>query len=191
MVNAIMTMSGAWQKLRTDPVLKFIVLSMAFYGLATFEGPMLAIKSVNIVSHFTEWTVGHVHSGALGFNAMLTFGTLYFLVPRLYGRALYSISLANAHFYLAVLGVVLYMCAMWGAGISQGLLWLSADELGEVKYSFVEIMQAISPYYFVRLLGGLVTLIGALLMVYNLYMTIRGARTQRVEVTSPPSVATA
>ena len=128
MINGIMTVSGAWKKLRTDPALKFIVLSLAFYGLATFEGPMMAIRTVNIFSHFTEWTIGHVHSGALGWNALIVFGTYYFLVPRLMGRPLHSQAMANFHFWLALAGVMLYVLAMWGGGISQGLLWLS-DEL--------------------------------------------------------------
>lgn len=171
MVNGVMTMSGAWQKVRGNPGLKFTVLSLAFYGLATFEGPMLAIKSVNVVSHFTEWTVGHVHSGALGWNAFIVFGALYYLVPRLAGRGLYSLRLANWHFALAVGGVMLYILALWGAGVTQGLLWLSLDENGEVRYSFVEVMHAMKPYYIARLVGGAMFLAGTLLMVYNFYRT--------------------
>jgi cytochrome c oxidase cbb3-type subunit 1 len=185
MVNAIMTVSGAWQKLRTDPALKFIVLSLAFYGLATFEGPMMAIKSVNVVSHFTDWTIGHVHSGALGWNAMITFGTFYFLVPRLMGTGLYSIRLANIHFWMALAGTMLYILAMWGAGVSQGLLWLSLDELGELTFSFKDIMASMPPYYLLRLVAGLVFLTGAVLMTINLYMTIKGRRTVQVQ---PPAV---
>jgi len=187
MINGIMTMSGAWQKLRDDPVLKFIVLSLAFYGLATFEGPMMAIRSVNVISHFSEWTIGHVHSGALGWNALVTFGTLYFLVPRLVGRKLHSVALANLHFKLAVLGVLLYMVAMWGAGITQGLQWLSLDAAGEIKYSFVQVMNAVAPYYLIRLIGGLLFLAGAVLMAWNLYMTVRGARTVRISPTPVPA----
>jgi len=171
MVNGIMTMSGAWQRLRDNPALKFIVLALAFYGLATFEGPMMAIKSVNVISHFSEWTVGHVHSGALGWNAFITFGALYYLVPKISGRELHSLRLANWHLGLAITGVMLYILSMWGAGITQGLLWLNLDENGELKYSFVEIMRAISPYYAARLLGGLLFLTGACLMAYNFYMT--------------------
>lgn len=174
MVNGIMTMSGAWQKVRANPGLKFTVLSLAFYGLATFEGPMLAIKSVNVVSHFTEWTVGHVHSGALGWNAFIVFGALYYLVPKLAGRPLYSVSLGNWHFALAIFGVMLYILALWGAGVTQGLLWLSLDENGEVKYSFVEVMHAMAPYYMARLFGGVLFLAGALLMAYNFYRTTWG-----------------
>ena len=171
MVNGIMTMSGAWEKLRGNPSLKFTVLALAFYGLATFEGPMMAIKSVNVISHFTEWTVGHVHSGALGWNAFITFGALYYLVPKISGRPLYSIRLANWHFALAIIGVMLYILSMWGAGVTQGLLWLNLDENGEIKYSFIDIMRAIAPYYAVRLLGGVLFLLGALLMAWNFLAT--------------------
>lgn len=185
MVNGIMTVSSASQKLKTDPALKFIVLSLAFYGLATFEGPMLAIKSVNIVSHYTDWTIGHVHSGALGWNALITFGTFYFLVPRLVGGQLYSIRLANIHFWLALAGTMLYVLAMWGAGVSQGLLWLSLDEIGELSFSFKDIMASMPPYYTLRLVAGLIFLSGTVLMTFNLYMTIKGRRTVQVQ---PPAV---
>jgi cytochrome c oxidase cbb3-type subunit 1 len=185
MVNGIMTVSGAYEKLRTDPAMKFIVLSLAFYGLATFEGPMMSIKSINVVSHFTEWTIGHVHSGALGWNALITFGTFYFLVPRLMGSELYSVRLANWHFWLALAGTMLYIVAMWGAGVSQGLLWLNIDDMGELRYSFTDIMAATVPYYVIRLLAGVVFLVGALLMAYNLYRTVSGKRT--IEVHAPPA----
>lgn len=187
MINGIMTVSGAWQKLRTDPALKFIVLALAFYGLATFEGPMMAIRSVNVVSHFTDWTIGHVHSGALGWNAMVTFGTFYFLVPRLMDRSLYSIRLANIHFWMALAGTMLYILAMWGAGVSQGLLWLSLDQMGELSFSFKDIMASMPPYYMLRLVAGLVFLSGVLLMTYNLIMTIKGHKTAAVQ---PPAVST-
>ena len=177
MVNGVMTVAGAWEKLRTDPALKFIVLSLAFYGLATFEGPMMSIKSVNVVSHFTDWTIGHVHSGALGWNAMITFGAFYFLVPRLVGASLYSVRLANIHFWLALAGTMLYVLAMWGAGVSQGLLWLSLDEIGELSFSFKDIMASMAPYYALRLVAGIIFLAGALLMAFNLAMTGKGRRT--------------
>ncbi len=177
MVNGVMTVSASWKTLRTDPAIKFIVLSLAFYGLATFEGPMMSIKSVNVVSHFTEWTIGHVHSGALGWNALITFGTFYFLVPRLVGHPLHSVRLADWHFYLALGGTMLYVLSMWGAGVSQGLLWLNVDELGELRYSFNDIMAASAPYYALRLVAGGVFLAGALLMAYNLYTTIAGRPT--------------
>jgi cytochrome c oxidase cbb3-type subunit I len=182
MINGVMTVANAWQKLRTDPALKFIVLALAFYGLATFEGPMMAIRSVNVMSHFTEWTIGHVHSGALGWNALITFGTFYYLVPKLAGRPLASVKLANAHFWLALAGTMLYILSMWAAGISQSLLWLTLDEHGEVKYSFVEVMRAIAPYYLLRLLGGLLFLAGAVLMAWNLLKTFEGARTVTARV---------
>ena len=175
MVNGIMTLSGAWQKLRDNPGLRFIALSLAFYGLATFEGSMMGIKSVNVISHFSEWTIGHVHSGALGWNAFVTFGSLYFLAPLLAGTTLYSKRLAHWHFYLAIIGVMLYVLSMWGAGITQGLLWLNLDNNGEISYSFVEIMRAIKPYYVARLVGGLLFLIGTIMMSYNLFMTMTPA----------------
>ena len=183
MVNGIMTVSAAAKKLRSDPALKFIVLSLAFYGLATFEGPMLAIKSVNVFSHFTEWTIGHVHSGALGWNALITFGTFYFLVPRLAGAPLYSARLANIHFWLALAGVMLYVLSMWGAGVSQGVLWLSLDSLGEVRFSFNDVMAAMKPYYLLRFIGGFLFLAGAVLMAVNLARTFAGRRTV---VVAPP-----
>ena len=145
----------------------------------------MAIKSVNVISHFTDWTIGHVHSGALGWNALITFGTFYFLVPRLVGGELYSVRLANIHFWLALAGTILYVLAMWGAGVSQGVLWLSLDELGELRYSFTDIMAAMNPYYLLRLLAGLIFLLGALLMAYNFSMTIIGRRTIAVR---PPLV---
>lgn len=185
MVNGIMTVSTAWEKLRTDPALKFIVLALAFYGLATFEGPMMAIKSVNVISHFTDWTIGHVHSGALGWNALITFGTYYFLVPRLVGARLYSVRLANIHFWMALMGTILYVVAMWGAGVSQGVLWLSLDQIGLLQYSFTEIMEAMNPYYLLRFVAGLIFLMGALLMTFNLSMTILGRHTIAVR---PPAV---
>ena len=185
LVNGVMTVSTAWEKLRTDPALKFIVLSLAFYGLATFEGPMMAIRSVNVVSHFTDWTIGHVHSGALGWNAMITYGTFYFLVPRLVGRELYSTRLANLHFWLAFAGTMLYIIAMWAAGVSQGLLWLSVDELGELSFDFKDVMASMAPYYLLRLFAGLIFLLGTVLMAYNLFMTLRDQHAVKV---TPPAV---
>lgn len=185
MINGIMTVSKAWRKLTVDPAMKFIVLALAFYGLATFEGPMMAIRSVNIVSHFTDWTIGHVHSGALGWNAMITYGTFYFMVPRMMGRPLYSVKLANIHFWLALAGTMLYIMAMWGAGVSQGLLWLSIDDIGELNYTFTDIMASMVPYYGLRLVGGLTFLAGTVLMAYNLLQTMYGLHTVTV---SPPAV---
>ncbi|MFT4887137.1 MAG: cytochrome c oxidase cbb3-type subunit 1 [Pseudohongiellaceae bacterium] len=183
MINGIMTVSTAWEKLRTDPALKFIVLSLAFYGLATFEGPMMAIRSVNIVSHFTDWTIGHVHSGALGWNAMVTYGVFYFLVPRLVGTELYSVRLANLHFWMALAGTMLYVVSMWAAGVSQGLLWLSVDEVGELSFSFTDIMASMAPYYGLRLVAGLIFLTGTVIMAFNLFMTMKGRQAVEVKVT--------
>ncbi len=185
MINGVMTVSSAWEKLKTDPALKFIVLSLAFYGLATFEGPMMAIRSVNVVSHFTDWTIGHVHSGALGWNAMITYGTFYYLVPRLVGRPLYSTAMANAHFWMALGGTMLYIVAMWAAGVSQGLLWLSVDDVGELTYSFKDIMASMVPYYGLRLIAGLVFLLGTVLMAYNFYRTMQGGTIVKI---TPPEV---
>jgi len=182
MINGIMTVSSASEKLKTDPALKFIVLSLAFYGLATFEGPMMAFPSVNVVSHFTDWTIGHVHSGALGWNAMITYGTFYYMVPRLVGGELYSVRLANIHFWMALAGTMLYVMAMWGAGVSQGLLWLSVDEIGELSFSFKDIMASMAPFYGLRLIAGLIFLGGTTLMAYNLYKTIAGKSAVKVQV---------
>jgi len=182
MINGIMTVSGAWEKLKTEPGLKFIVLSLAFYGLATFEGPMMAFPSVNVVSHFTDWTIGHVHSGALGWNAMITYGTFYFLVPRLVGVELHSTRLANIHFWLALAGTLLYIVSMWAAGVSQGLLWLSVDEIGELSFSFRDIMASMVPFYGLRLIAGLIFLAGTVLMAYNLFTTLKGKCAARVQV---------
>ena len=184
MINGVMTVSTAWEKLRTDPALKFIVLSLAFYGLATFEGPMMSFPSVNVVSHFTDWTIGHVHSGALGWNAMITYGTFYFMVPRLVGAPLHSVRLANLHFWLALAGTMLYIVAMWGAGVSQGLLWLSVDEIGELSFSFTDIMASMKPFYALRLIAGLIFLAGTCLMAYNLFKTLVGRNP--VTVKAPP-----
>ena len=184
MINGIMTVSTAWEKLKTDPALKFIVLSLAFYGLATFEGPMMSFPSVNVVSHFTDWTIGHVHSGALGWNAMITYGTFYFMVPRLVGAPLYSVRLANIHFWMALAGTMLYIVSMWGAGVSQGLLWLSVDEIGELSFSFKDIMASMQPFYALRLIAGLIFLIGTCLMAFNLFKTLAGRHA--VVVKAPP-----
>ncbi|MGB7335436.1 MAG: cytochrome-c oxidase, cbb3-type subunit I [Salaquimonas sp.] len=175
MINGLMTLSGAWDKLRTDPILRMLVISVAFYGMSTFEGPMMSIKAVNSLSHYTDWTIGHVHSGALGWNGMISFGALYFLVPKLWNRQrLYSLRLVNWHFWLATLGIVVYAAVMWVSGIMQGLMWRETDPQGYLVYSFVESTQAMYPYYVLRVVGGLMYLSGALIMAYNIYMTIRG-----------------
>ena len=173
MINGLMTLSGAWHKLREDPVLKFMIVSLAFYGMSTFEGPVMAIKEVNALSHYTDWTIGHVHSGALGWVAFISFGAIYHLVPKLWKRKeLYSLKLVNAHLWIATIGIVFYISAMWIAGVMQGLMWRSYDSLGYLEYSFVETVMAMHPYYIIRALGGVLFLIGALIMVYNLWKTV-------------------
>ena len=172
MINGIMTLSGAWHKLRTDPILKFLVVSVSFYGMSTFEGPMMAIKTVNALSHYTDWTIGHVHSGALGWVGMVTIGALYYLIPRLYNSEIYSVKLIETHFWMATLGIVLYITSMWISGIMQGLMWRAVNEDGTLIYSFIETVDAMHPYYFIRLLGGLIYLAGMLVMAYNIAQTI-------------------
>ena len=175
MINGLMTLQGAWDKLRTDPVLRMMVMSLAFYGMSTFEGPMMSIKSVNSLSHYTDWTIGHVHSGALGWNGMVTFGALYYLVPKLWNRErLYSLQLVNWHLWLATLGIVIYAAVMWVAGITQGLMWREYDDQGFLVNSFVETVSAIHPEYVMRTVGGLLYLGGAFVMAYNIWRTIRG-----------------
>ncbi|MBL4894393.1 MAG: cytochrome-c oxidase, cbb3-type subunit I [Emcibacter sp.] len=175
MINGLMTLSGAWDKLRTDPVLKMMVVSLAFYGMSTFEGPLMAIKAVNGLSHYTDWTIGHVHSGALGWVAYVSFGALYCMYPWLWKRKnLYSLKLVNMHFWISTIGIVLYICAMWVSGVMQGLMWRAYDSLGFLEYSFVETVEAMHPYYIIRATGGLLFLTGALIMTYNLWRTARG-----------------
>ena len=175
MINGIMTLSGAWDKLRRDPILRFMIVAVGFYGMSTFEGPLMSIKEVNALSHYTDWTIGHVHSGALGWVGFISFGMLYYLVPRLWGRErLYSVKLVNTHLWLATLGIVLYIAALWPAGIFQGLNWRTYDEMGFLKYSFVETVMDLHPYYIIRALGGLLYVLGALIMTYNFWRTIRG-----------------
>ncbi len=185
MINGIMTLSGAWEKLRTDPVLRFLIVSISFYGMSTFEGPMMAIKTVNALSHYTDWTIGHVHSGTLGWVAMITFGAMYYLIPRLFGRELYSLKLVEVHFWTATIGIVLYISSMWVAGIMQGLMWRAINEDGTLTYSFVETVQVMHPYYIIRTFGGLFFLVGALIMAYNLWKTIAGANPIFVEIPEP------
>jgi cytochrome c oxidase cbb3-type subunit I len=174
MINGLMTLSGAWDKLRTDPALRFSVTAVGFYGMSTFEGPVMSIKAVNGLSHYTDWTIGHVHSGAMGWVGFISFGALYYLFPVLWNkRAMYSEKLISWHFWLATLGIVFYITAMWVSGIMQGLMWRAYDELGFLQYSFVETVAAMHPYYVIRFLGGLLYLSGALIMAYNLFMTVR------------------
>ncbi|MCU0801167.1 MAG: cytochrome-c oxidase, cbb3-type subunit I [Rhodobacteraceae bacterium] len=186
MINGLMTLSGAWDKLRTDPVIRMMVVSIGFYGMSTFEGPMMSIKAVNSLSHYTDWTIGHVHSGALGWNGMITFGALYFLTPRLWNRdGLYSLKLVSWHFWLATIGIVLYASAMWVSGIMEGLMWREVDANGYLVNAFADTVAAKYPMYVVRMLGGLMFLSGALIMCYNLWMTVRA---QPARVTSHAAV---
>ena len=177
MINGIMTLSGAWHKLRTDPVLRFLVVSLSFYGMSTFEGPMMAIKTVNALSHYTDWTVGHVHSGALGWVAMVSIGSLYHLIPVLFGHGrMYSTSLVNVHFWLATVGTVLYIVSMWISGVMQGLMWRAVNSDGTLTYSFVESLEASYPFYFVRFLGGCFFVAGMLVMAYNVFRTVKAPK---------------
>ncbi|EPI8559185.1 cytochrome-c oxidase, cbb3-type subunit I [Vibrio fluvialis] len=173
MINGIMTLSGAWHKLRYDPILRFLIVSLSFYGMSTFEGPMMSIKTVNALSHYTDWTIGHVHSGALGWVAMVSIGSVYHLIPRLFGQErMFSMSLVNAHFWLATIGTVLYIVAMWISGVMQGLMWRAVNSDGTLTYSFVESVQASYPFYTVRFIGGFIFLSGMFLMAFNAYKTI-------------------
>ncbi len=187
MINGMMTLSGAWDKLRTDPVLRMMVVSTAFYGMSTFEGPLMSIKAVNSLSHYTDWTIGHVHSGALGWVAYISFGALYCIVPWLWKKeGLYSNKLVNWHFWISTLGILLYICAMWVSGIMQGLMWRAYDQYGFLEYSFIESVEAMHPYYFIRALGGLLFVLGSLIMAYNLWKTVKSGASV---VTPQPSKA--
>jgi len=175
MINGIMTLSGAWHKLRTDPILKFMIVSLSFYGMSTFEGPMMSIKSVNALSHYTDWTIGHVHSGALGWVAMITTGSLYALIPRVFARdAMYSTKLIEVHFWFSTVGVVLYIASMWVAGVMQGLMWRAVNDDGTLTYTIMESLNATYPYYYVRLAGGALFLAGMLVMAFNVVKTVSG-----------------
>jgi cytochrome c oxidase cbb3-type subunit 1 len=177
MINGMMTLSGAWYKLRDDPILKFLIVSLSFYGMSTFEGPMMSIKTVNALSHYTDWTIGHVHSGALGWVGLVTIGALYYLIPRVYGRtSMYSVRLVTAHFWVATIGIVLYIAAMWIAGVMQGLMWRAINDDGTLTNTFVESVKATYPFYVVRLLGGVLYLGGMLLMAYNVFKTMAVGR---------------
>ncbi|UUL84222.1 cytochrome-c oxidase, cbb3-type subunit I [Sphingomonas qomolangmaensis] len=186
MINGLMTLNGAWDKIRTDPIIRMMVFALAFYGMSTFEGPLMSIKSVNSLSHYTNWTIGHVHSGALGWNGMITFGAIYYMVPRLWGRTrLYSLRMVNWHFWCATLGIVLYASAMWVAGITQGLMWREYGDDGYLVYAFAEVVAAMHPYYVIRTAGGLLYFAGALFMVWNVWMTCRGKLRDEAPMSSP------
>jgi cytochrome c oxidase cbb3-type subunit 1 len=183
MINGIMTLSGAWHKLRDDPILKFLIVSLSFYGMSTFEGPMMAIKTVNSLSHYTDWTVGHVHSGALGWVGLVSMGSLYYLIPRLFGRqTMYSVQAISIHFWVATIGIVLYIAAMWIAGVMQGLMWRAVNPDGTLVYSFVESIKATYPFYVLRVAGGLLYLGGMILMLWNSIMTATSGRATTVAV---------
>ncbi|MCQ9329143.1 cytochrome-c oxidase, cbb3-type subunit I [Pelistega suis] len=186
MVNGIMTLSGAWHKLRTDPILKFMVTALSFYGMSTFEGSMMSIRTVNALSHYTEWTVAHVHSGALGWVAMITFGSLYYTIPRLWGRTeMASKGLVELHFWIATIGVVLYIASMWVAGVMEGLMWRAVEADGTLTYSFVQALEAKKPLLMIRFLGGALFLTGIVLMFVNIIMTIKGQKVVNPAVPAP------
>jgi len=186
MINGLMTLRGAWDKMRTDPIIRMMVIAVAFYGMSTFEGPVMSIKSVNGLSHYTDWTIGHVHSGALGWVGMISFAAIYFMVPRLWGRKqLYSLRMINWHFWLATVGIVIYAAVMWVSGITQGLMWREYDAEGFLVYSFAETVAALHPYYIARAFGGFLYLSGAVVMAVNIWMTIAGkVRNERPMVTA-------
>ncbi len=189
MINGIMTLSGAWHKLRDDPILRFLIVSLSFYGMSTFEGPMMSIKTVNALSHYTDWTIGHVHSGALGWVGLVTMGSMYYLIPRLYGqKKMYSVPAIELHFWIATVGIVLYIAAMWIAGVMQGLMWRSINPDGSLTYTFVESVKATFPFYVIRLAGGVLYLGGMCVMLWNVIMTARQGRIEPVRI---PAVQTA
>jgi len=192
MINGLMTLNGAWDKIRTDPIIRMMVMALAFYGMSTFEGPMMSIKSVNSLSHYTDWTIGHVHSGALGWNGMITFACLYYLVPRLWGRQrLYSLRMVNWHFWLASAGIVFYAASMWVAGIMQGLMWREYGADGYLVYSFVETVAAMHPMYLMRAFGGLLYLSGFIIMIVNVWATLAGKVRDEKPMTETPHNAAA
>ena len=188
MINGIMTLSGAWHKLRDDPILRFLIVSLSFYGMSTFEGPMMSIKTVNALSHYTDWTIGHVHSGALGWVGLITIGSMYYLIPRLFGqKQMYSMKAVEVHFWTATIGIVIYIAAMWIAGVMQGLMWRAVNPDGTLTYTFVESVKATYPFYVLRLAGGLLYLGGMLVMLWNTYKTVMAGRA--VTVTIPAAAA--
>jgi cytochrome c oxidase cbb3-type subunit I len=186
MINGIMTLQGAWHKLRDDPILKFLITSLSFYGMSTFEGPMMSIKTVNALSHYTDWTVGHVHSGALGWVAMVSIGSIYYLLPRLFGKQeMASVKLITVHFWVATIGVVLYIASMWIAGVMQGLMWRAVNPDGTLTYSFVEAVKGSYPFWTIRFVGGLLFLSGMLIMAVNMFKTMAGGNTADAPVLAP------
>jgi cytochrome c oxidase cbb3-type subunit 1 len=176
MINGIMTLSGAWDKLRTDPIMMFMITALSFYGMSTFEGPMMSLKSVNALSHYTDWTVGHVHSGALGWVAFISIASLYHMIPRLWNTTLYSMKLVYTHFFIATIGIILYITAMWVSGIGQGLMLRAFDKYGNLAYTFVETVAFMHGPLIARAIGGMFFVAGMLIMAYNIYMTIARAK---------------
>ncbi|HEY9267865.1 MAG TPA: cytochrome-c oxidase, cbb3-type subunit I [Methylotenera sp.] len=188
MINGMMTLSGAWHKLRTDPILRFLIVSLSFYGMSTFEGPMMAIKTVNSLSHYTDWTVGHVHSGALGWVGLVSMGSLYYMVPRLFGqKQMHSIKAIELHFWMATVGIVLYIAALWISGVMEGLMWRAINTDGTLTYTFVESVKAKQPYYIIRVLGGLLYLGGMIIMLWNVIKTATSGKA--ATATIPPVAA--
>jgi cytochrome c oxidase cbb3-type subunit 1 len=192
-INGIMTLSGVWHKLRTDPILKFLIVSLSFYMMSTFEGPMMSIKTVNSLSHYTDWTIGHVHSGALGWVAMISIGAIYAMLPKLLRQeSMYSTKLVDTHFWIHTIGVVFYIASMWIAGVMQGLMWRATNADGTLTYSFVEALNATYPYYLGRLIGGLLVLSGMFVMAWNVYRTWKQASDTTSESAIPaPDAANA
>lgn len=182
-INGMFTLSGAWDKLRTDYILRFLIVSLAFYAMSTFEGPVMSSKTVNALSHYTDWTIGHVHAGALGWVAMVSIGAIYHMVEKLWRVPLYSTKLVNTHFWMAIIGTVIYITAMWVSGIMQGLMWRAYDDYGNLAYTFVESVAQMHPYYAMRAVGGLVFFLGAVVMLFNVTVTIRQAVKQNNAVT--------
>jgi cytochrome c oxidase cbb3-type subunit 1 len=183
MINGVMTLSGAWHKLRDDPILRFLIVSLSFYGMSTFEGPMMAIKTVNALSHYTDWTVGHVHSGALGWVGLVTMGSMYHLIPKLWGKTeMHSVKAIELHFWIATVGIVIYIAAMWIAGVMQGLMWRGMNADGTLTYTFVESVKATYPFYVLRFIGGLLYFIGMLIMLWNTLRTMGGGHSVRVAI---------
>ncbi len=191
-INGVMTLSGVWHKLRTDPILKFLIVSLSFYMMSTFEGPMMSIKTVNALSHYTDWTIGHVHSGALGWVAMISIGAIYMLLPRLVGlKEMWSVKLIDTHFWVHTIGVVFYIASMWIAGVMQGLMWRATNSDGTLTYSFVESLAATYPYYLGRFIGGALVVTGMLLMGWNTLRTLQSATTPVAHPVLEPDVAEA
>jgi cytochrome c oxidase cbb3-type subunit 1 len=190
MINGVMTLSGAWHRLRDDPILRFMIVALSFYGMSTFEGPMMSIKTVNALSHYTDWTIGHVHSGALGWVGLITMGSVYYLVPRLFGQAqMHSVRAIEVHFWVATIGIVLYAVSMWIGGLTQGQMWRAVEPDGTLSYAFIESVKASHPYYLIRLTGGALYFSGMLIMAWNVFMTVRGAHPVPVPVLRTPAHA--